>query len=217
MFFENRTDAGQKLAVKFQETQRDFTGFSVIGIARGGVIIAAEVARALGLPLQSMSVDDVAAFDGVLTATSLNSGILSYPGRKNKRSIFIPHLNAAVDAETARFVAALLQKHKRFNVERIPTVPTRVILCDDGLVSGNSAFTAIAALRHAGVAEIVLGIPVVLPWVMEMKRDFDIVTWRVSKMKNPATGIFYFSFEDTPDEDVVAVIRDSQQRHATAA
>ena len=50
----------------------------------------------------------------------------------------------------------------------------------------------------------------VLPWLMERTYGFRIITWRVSTMEDAKTGIFYYSFDDTPDEDVIEAVSANQ-------
>jgi putative phosphoribosyl transferase len=209
MFFKNRTDAGERLSKTIGALGKDFTGWDVVGIARGGVIVAAPIAENLGLPLSSISIDDFELPKSILAVTSFGSGVIFWDDYE-KHPIIIDDLNSLKDPELTEFFAKLLAKHIRFNGGK-PQLGARVILVDDGLVSGRSIFTAVAALKQQGVLEIAVAIPVVPPWFVNQTRNFDVIAWRVTKMKNPTTGIFYFSFADTPDEDVVDAIKKNRE------
>ncbi len=90
-------------------------------------------------------------------------------------------------------------------------MPERAILIDDGFVSGHTAFAAMQALRARGTKEIVLGVPILFPWVEQLEgRTFDLVYHRMTTMaRGTATGMFYWKggFNDTPDQEVINAIQ----------
>ena len=100
MFFNDRTDAGQKLAETFRKLNRDFSGYEVAGIAKGGVIVAAPVAEALDLPLKSLVVDDFADKDGkqLFVVTSFSSGLVFNTAGRRVPPKFVPDFSG----ETAK-------------------------------------------------------------------------------------------------------------------
>lgn|GEM_PF-2178950 len=212
LFFENRTDAGQKLAEVMVKSEKDFAGFEVVGIARGGVIVAQPIATALGLPLQSMLVDDVALQNTKLTATSLGNGLLytfKVPAEEvgskqvDLKPTWVEDVSQLELEGLEEFWTEFQERSQRYN--NGPFRPgSKIILVDDGLVTGTTLRIAAQALYQHGVEEVVAAIPVVLPWIKTAKFDFELITWRVSTMKRAATGMFYYNFEDTPDEEVTA-------------
>ena len=217
MFFENRTDAGQRLAKVLLGLNRDFSNWEVVGLARGGVIVAAEVAKALNLPLQSFCVDDFETTrpKGTVVVTSLGSGTW-YPTRITPRNqiTFSMSVSTFRIKGLSRFADEVKQRDDRFNSGNFFPLPERTILCDDGIVSGRSAVTAITALHSRGVRKIILAIPVVLPWVIEGTLKYfvhEIVTWRKATRKDAPTGMFYYSFKEVTDEEVIRAVAANRQ------
>jgi|GEM_PF-2127805 len=82
----------------------------------------------------------------------------------------------------------------------------RILLCDDGVVSGRTLITAVRAFMANGASEVIAIIPVILPWVANQK-EFRVISWRTTKMANPTTGIFYYDFRDVPDEDIMLMLK----------
>lgn len=210
MFFENRADAGVKLAEVVRATGRDFSGWSVVGLARGGVITAGPVAAALQLPLRALCVEDLHTSSGTVVVSSLGTvHVLGYGLSGDSREPDVP----LVDLSTERLLELaydLRVKDIRFNGTFCGELSQRIIVVDDGVVSGNTAAAAIAALRRHGAAEVVLAVPVRPPWITPDRVGADsIIEWRVTKLSSPTTGKFYFSFNDTPDEEVTETIRRS--------
>lgn len=213
MFFENRADAGLRLARVFLDLNRDFSGWEVVGIARGGVIVAAQIAEALKLPLQALYVDDFFVAEGKLVVTSLDTACL-FPrkGTAGAKTTFFPEISTIGIGGISEFAEEVLAKGRRYNNGQACSLGKRIILCDDGLVSGHSALAVIRTLKHNVVEEIILAIPVVPPWLMEKGSGFEIVTWRVTTLRNAKTGMFYYNFEEVPDEEVVRAVQTARER-----
>lgn len=207
MFFDDRRDAGRKMTEIVKALPDDFSSWDVVGIARGGVIIAAEVARMLGKTPKAICVEDLKlGEEQLLVATSLGSGmIFGVPGMDGQIGTFISDLNVISGEDVPEFLAEVAAKGVRLMGNDKVVYGEKILLCDDGLVTGRSLLAAISALRYAGVQEVAAVIPVVLPWAATQE-DFRIITWRVTKMTRPATGLFYRSFSDTPDEDVITAL-----------
>jgi putative phosphoribosyl transferase len=202
MFFKDRYEASAKLAEIV--AQHRFKGqWDVVGIARGGVVIAKEIAKLFKTKPKSICVEDFLGDDFVLAASSLGSGAL-FDDKAGPMGLFVPDISKI---KVTRMEDLLLESTKK--QERFAKTPTkygpRIILCDDGIVSGRTVFTAVQALQHYGVKQIAVAIPVILPWVLE--QGIKIISWRVSKMSNPSTGMFYKSFEDTSDEEVTSILQ----------
>ncbi len=211
MFFQDRNDAGRILAGAVPEAlEGEKEAWSVFGIARGGVIVAQHLAERFGIPLWSMCVEDFASEEGTLVVSSFGSGTLFRRGVNALEGILIPSgevedlLHSFGGGED--FLAELKRRDALYNDNLAVSVSGSVVLCDDGLVSGRSAIAAINALEAQGVERIILAVPVVPPWAKEWGL-FEFWTWRVTRLETPTSGIFYFSFDDVPDEEVVRAIR----------
>jgi putative phosphoribosyl transferase len=204
MFFKDRYEASAKLA-EIIDQQRLKGQWDVVGIARGGVVIAKEIAKLYKTKPKSICVEDILGKDFVFAASSLGSGILFTDYDANEWGQFIPDQTKTLRMPKLNEVfQAAKEKQERLTRNRPTQYGQQVILCDDGVVSGRTLFTAIKSLKHAGVKTVVAAIPVVFPWVLQNK--FKVITWRVSKMTNPATGMFYNNFEDVPDEEVISIL-----------
>ena len=202
MFFENRYDAGERIAqiVKQQINNQ----WDIVGIARGGVIIAGEIAKALGTKAKAICVEDLFMKKGVLVSSSLGSGVAFDGVFFGESGKFI------VDVSNCGIPGAqkLFQKTKKKQIGFAGTATnygTKVLICDDGVISGRTLLTAVQSLRHYGVSQVAVAIPVILPWVAAQS-DFPVFTWRVTKMTSPATGMFYKEFDDTMDEEVIRIL-----------
>lgn len=203
MFFEDRKDAGKILAQSMKSSGQDLSGFTILGIARGGVIIGQELAEELHLPLQAICVDEVQIPDkGLLTLTSLGTGLLF---RNKLETRFVPNLDELAGEQLAvdlqKDIAARTQL---YNGGQPFGFNGKVMLVDDGIVSGRTIFAAMASLQD-GTRDIRVAIPVALPWVQKRLGD-KLLTWRVSTLEDAPTGMFYFQFGDTTDEEVVQAV-----------
>ena len=212
MFFKNRIEAGQYLAQAVRKSGKDFSGFEVIGLARGGVPVAKPVAESLGLPLKAMCIDDLSVNGNKLVLTTFGSGLLYKLGRPvdgAQRVDLAPRwidnsLHQLELPSLPEFLTKLRMREQKYNNGRALQFGSKVLLIDDGMVSGTTIEVAVRALRQQGVEEVVVAIPVVLPWTKNAHFDFELISWRVSTMKHAATGMFYYEFEDTPDQQVMA-------------
>lgn len=208
MFFENRAHAGQCLVDALRVQGRDLHGYSVLGIARGGVAVGAEIASAYGLPLRAFCVDDFTVPEGRLLVTSVGSGALISFDEAAKQFVtqFAADVRQLPVADADVHLTAVVQRTAMFNSGRPLLTTDRVLLCDDGLVSGETAFIGAQALKANGVRSILLAVPVVPKWFPDEPKDFEFVTWRVTTMKKPTSGVFYYAFSDVPDADVVSAV-----------
>lgn len=205
MFFDNRRDAGKRVAQLVQAQYDVHLPFEVVGIARGGVVIADEVASVFNLTPKAICIGTLEIRKDLrLIGTSLGSGMIFRSRLDGEVGEFVPDLRVLSFDGIPDFVDSIVAKQERF-AGKETVYGDRVLLCDDGIVSGQSLITVTYALRHAGVQEVVAVLPVVLRWFADQKY-IPFITWRVSKMTRPATGMFYRSFEDTPDEEVIRAL-----------
>ncbi len=216
MYFQNRIDAGQKLANELEDTQIDWSGYQVIGLANGGVPVAAEVANRLHRPLSALSVDD-AEIEGVGKAivTSLGSGRLKINADPPRWETIA--CDQAFNHVIRDLYAAARRRDSLANNIQVLPIGQKVIIIDDGLVSGDTALTAIEAVRRRGATDIVLAIPAVPPWIMAVQDGFRVITWRVSGLNHFTTGICYYSFEPVSDDEVRRLVRETNNQNTVAA
>ncbi len=187
--FANRTEAGRLLAEKLV----NYAGRAdviVLGLPRGGVPVAFEVAQRLGALLDVFIVRKlgVPGFEE-LAAGAIASGGVRVLNEDVMRAI--PHADEAINAITARETAELERREQIYREGRPPPElrDRIVILVDDGLATGATMRAAVKALRERGAAKIVVGTP-----------EFF-----------QAVGQYYEDFSQTSDEDVRELLSQAAQ------
>jgi predicted phosphoribosyltransferase len=176
----------------------------VLALPRGGVPVAAEVARALGAPLDIFLVRKL----GVPGHEELAMGAVATGGTRVLndrvvRALGIPEY--LVDAVAAREEAELARRERLYRGDRPPPVVRgrTVILVDDGLATGASMQAAIQALRRLEPARIVVAVPAGAPETCEALRGVaDDVVCTVTPEPFRAVGLWYDDFSQTSDEEV---------------
>ena len=204
--FRDRRDAGRRLAALL-EPYRDQHPL-VIGMPRGGVPVAAEVARALGAPLDVTVVRKIGAPQNPEYAIgALGEGGVGVLSERTARAAGLSgeRLRRVVD-EVER---ELNEQTRRFRGAREPLeIEGRtVILVDDGLATGRSAQAAIRSLRKRGAARVILAVPVAAPSSLEaLRAETDGVVCVEAPEDLWAVGAWYEDFSPTSDEEVVALL-----------
>jgi putative phosphoribosyl transferase len=206
MPFTDRADAGRRLAEQLAPLRDD--AVVVLGLPRGGVPVAFEVAQALEAPLDVIVVRKL----GVPSQPELAMGAIGENGIRivNEPVRAEAHVDddafAAVEAherEELERRASLLRRER----ERVPLAGRDVVIVDDGIATGSTARAACLVARAAGAAHVVLAAPVASPRAIEHLRDVadDIVT-----VETPehffAIGERYGDFSPTSDDDVVRLL-----------
>src|SRR2546430_7545788 len=201
--FANRTEAGRLLAEKLvQYAGRD--DVVVLGLPRGGVPVAYQVARRLGAPLDVFIVRKlgVPGFEE-LAAGAIASGGVRVLNQDVVRAI--PHAEEAIEAVTVRETAELERREQIYREGRPPPALRGriVILVDDGLATGATMRAAVKALRQRGVAKIVVAVPVGPPdTCRELEQEADETICLSTPQYFQAVGQYYEDFSQTSDEDV---------------
>ncbi|NTW45724.1 MAG: hypothetical protein HGB18_01555 [Candidatus Moranbacteria bacterium] len=217
MIFENRTDAGRQLASSIVAAGEasETTNTIVVGLARGGIVVAKEVASLLDVPLYSFSVDDcripsqeIEGGEVAVFLTGFGTATVWKTGAFEPETFF----RDAEDASLANPIVLNCRKnvasqHAIFG-GMIPedVIGKRVMLIDDGAVTGRSIIAAINAMEYAGASQIVIGIPAILNWFPDIINGHRVVSCRRSRSDYFPTGMFYDSFEDTRDNEVLQAL-----------
>src|SRR6266705_3494642 len=214
--FANRTEAGRLLAEKLVK-YADRADVIVLGLPRGGVPVAFEVAQRLGAPLDVFIVRKlgVPGFEE-LAAGAIASGGVRVLNEDVMRSI--PHADEAIEAVTARETTELERREQIYREGRPPPElrDRIVILVDDGLATGATMRAAVKALRERGVAKIVVAVPVGPP---DTCREFEDEADETICASVPeffqAVGQYYEDFSQTSDDEVRELLaRAAQERPA---
>ncbi|MFE5908590.1 phosphoribosyltransferase family protein [Streptomyces wedmorensis] len=223
MFFSDRTDAGRQLATRLDHLKgRDVV---VLGLPRGGVPVAAQVADALDAPLDICLVRKL----GVPRQPELAMGALGEGGVRvlNERVIRETGVgDRALAAVEEREHAVLEERADRYRGSRasVPLEGRTVVVVDDGLATGATALAACRVVRARGAARIVLAVPVApRGWTARLGGEADETVSVHAPEVFYAIGQFYQDFEQTADAEVIAcldrsraargpVVRDSDAR-----
>jgi len=205
--FPNRIEAGRRLADKLEKyAGRD--DVIVLGLPRGGVPVANEVAKRLGAPLDVFIVRKlgVPGFEE-LAAGAIASGGVRVLNEDVMRAI--PHADQTIEALTARETTELQRREKAFREGRPPPqLRDRIaILVDDGLATGATMRAAVKALRQCGAAKIVVAVPVGPPDTChEIEGQADETICLSTPEFFQAVGQYYDDFSQTTDEDVREIL-----------
>ncbi|HEX9281636.1 MAG TPA: phosphoribosyltransferase [Candidatus Udaeobacter sp.] len=201
--YANRTEAGRLLAEKL-EKYANRNDVVVLGLPRGGIPVAYEVAKCLRAPLDAFIVRKL----GVPGFEELAAGAIASGGVRvlNEDVIHaIPYADAAIEAVTAKETAELQRREQIYREGRpAPELRDRiVILVDDGLATGATMRAAVKALRERGAAKIVVAVPVGPPdTCRELARQSDEAICLSTPPFFQAVGQYYEDFSQTSDDDV---------------
>lgn len=201
--FANRTEAGRLLAEKLGEyAERD--DVIVLGLPRGGVPVAYEVAKRLHAPLDVFIVRKL----GVPGFEELAAGAIASGGVRvlNKDVVrAIPHADEMIELVSAKEEAELRRREELYRQRRgTPRLNDRtIILVDDGLATGATMRAAVKALRQSGAAKIVVAVPVGPRDTCAAIKDLADETICLSTPEFfQAVGQYYEDFSQTTDEEV---------------
>ncbi len=203
MMFDDRVDAGQRLAGRLGHLRG--APVVVLGLPRGGVPVAAEVARALGAPLDVIVVRKL----GVPFQPELGMGAVGEDGVRVINTEVVraarvtPAELAAVEACERAEVARRAERY-RGDRPRVPIDGKVAVIVDDGIATGSTARAACRIARALGAARVVLAVPAAPPgWQERIGRDADEKIAVITPAPFYGIGEFYADFSQTSDEEVV--------------
>jgi len=212
--FANRTEAGRLLAEKLVQ----YAGCDdviVLGLPRGGVPVAYEVAKRLGAPLDVFIVRKlgVPGFEELAAGAIASGGVRVFNDDVMRA---IPHADETIEAVTARETAELERREHEYRDGRpAPELRDRVvILIDDGLATGATMRAAVKALRQSGATKIVVAVPVGPPETCrEIEEEADETICLSTPDFFQAVGQYYEDFSQTSDDDVRELLNQAAQKH----
>src|SRR3990170_5128694 len=205
--FKDRKDAGELLAGCLAE-YRD-KNVIVLGIPRGGVPVAAEVARGLNAEMDIIVARKLGSPDSAelaIGAVTANGGRFLNEEVIRELDVSDTYLARVTEVEMAE--ARLMEE--RFRRSRpAPTLNDRiVILVDDGLATGATMRAAVRSVRKAMPARLVVAVPVAPPQTCgALQREADEVVCPYQPDPFWAIGLFYQNFAPTEDSEVEGLIR----------
>ena len=205
--FADRSEAGHALAALLDGwAGRD--DVTVLALPRGGVPVGAEVARALGAPLDVFLVRKL----GVPGHEELAMGAIASGGEPmlNDETVRALRITPEQIAQVVALERAELQRREQEyrGTRAAPDLAGRtVILVDDGLATGSTMHAAALAVRAAGPARIIVAVPVASEDACEMLRDAaDEVVAVTTPEPFYAVGAWYRDFTQTTDAEVRALL-----------
>jgi predicted phosphoribosyltransferase len=207
--FADRRDAGRRLADALHR-YRDRDDVIVLGLPRGGVPVAAEVAAALDAPLDVFLVRKL----GVPGHEELAMGAIASGGVRAVNEDVVRSVGIGedlLDAVTARELETLEAQERDYRGDAAPldVHGLTAILVDDGLATGATMRAAVRALRGLGAAAIVVAVPTAPRETCEaLAREVDHVVCATTPDPFTAVGIWYRDFRPVSDEQVRALLDD---------
>jgi len=212
--FQDRADAGARLAVALEAVADpgDAADVVVLGLPRGGVVVAAEVAKGLGAPLDVLVVRKV----GVPGHEELAAGAVARGGAMvvNEDVLLATGLDRhELELRAAERRHAVDEMEHRLRGDRPPLdlAGRTAVLVDDGLATGATMRVAAVAAHAAGAARVVVAAPVASPEAVRLLEELaDEVVCLVVPRDLRAVGLFYRDFTPVREEDARRLLQSAQ-------
>lgn len=211
--FRDRLEAGGWLA----RSLRHYAGRTdamLLGLPRGGVIVAARVARELALPLDVLVIRKL----GVPAHEELAMGAIGPGGIRVVNDEVVRDLaitTAEIDRMAARESKEQQRREALYRAGRAPLdlAGRTAILVDDGLATGSTMRAAVLAVRALHAAKVVVAVPVAAASSLDLvRREADEVVSVMTGEPFLAVGYWYENFDQTSDDEVIAALRSLQAR-----
>jgi predicted phosphoribosyltransferase len=204
--FSDRVDAGRQLAAALAHHRG--TGALVLGLPRGGVPVAAQVAAALDAELDVLVVRKL----GVPGHEELAMGAVAGGGLRVLNDDVLSRVRlppGVVEAATARASAVVAERERDYRGDRPPPdlAGRPVVLVDDGLATGATMRVAVQAVSGVGASPVVAAVPVAPPPACQALRALaDEVVCLRTPPSFVAVGAWYDDFSETSDEEVRSLL-----------
>lgn len=210
--FGDRTEAGRALAERLLEGKYDKP--VVLALPRGGVPVAAEVAKALDAPLDLVLVRKIgvpdqpelavaAVVDGEEPEMVVNQDV------QIMAHVTTEYLNAARDRQLKE-----IDRRRKIYLAgraRVPVEGCTAIVVDDGIATGATVRASLKALRRRNPAKLVLAVPVApASTIKELRSDVDEIICLQTPEPFYAIGPWYRDFHQVNDDEVVAILKGAQ-------
>jgi putative phosphoribosyl transferase len=210
MAFRDRIEAGQVLAEKLAH-YRDRSDVLILGLPRGGVPVAFEVAKSLHAPLDVFLVRKLGLpGQEELAMGAIASGGVKVLNSEVVESLRVPdHVIEKVAAEEQR---ELERREKEYRAGRpAPEIEGRVVIViDDGLATGSTMRAAARALRQQHPKRIVVAVPVgAASTCAEFRDEVDETICAIAPEQFYAVGMWYEDFLQTSDEEVKTLLEEA--------
>lgn len=211
MIFENRVEAGRRLAARLEKYRSPDT--IVLAIPRGGVVVGCEVATALGVPLDVIIPRKIGAPGQPELAIGAIGDDVSV---LDKRLVeYLGVSEGYIQEEIERQKREIERRWRLYRGDRpFPDVKGKmVILVDDGMATGSTTMAAARALRKKNPGKLVLAVPVAPPEsVARLRPEVDELVVLETPEPFFSVGSWYAEFEQTTDEEVIDLLHRAESR-----
>ncbi|MBB5214471.1 phosphoribosyltransferase [Parapusillimonas granuli] len=207
-YFKDREDAGRQLAEAMPRHYRGRDDVIVLGLPRGGVPVAEQVAKALNAPLDVLVVRKL----GVPGQKEFAMGAIAPGGVTILDEYVVREMGVsreAVDAVREAEQKELDRRLRRYRAGRpaLALAGKTAILVDDGLATGSTMQAAVAAARKSDAAAVVVAVPVSSSEACALlAAQADAVVCPFTPPRFLAVGKWYASFPQTSDEEVCDIL-----------
>ncbi len=211
MSFASRQEAGQKLGRHLLDegVEADI----VVGLPRGGVVVAAEVAHALQRPLDVLIVRKIGHprhREFAVGALAENDVILLSDRIAGPNETLRAEISDVIREEKER----LSQYARKFHFQKTDLCDKAVLIIDDGLATGTTMEAAVLSARRQGAKKIMIAVPVASASAIErLERIADSIIALITDPGFEAVGAYYESFPQTGDEEVLGLLQAEQAHH----
>lgn len=215
--FRDRAEAGRLLGERLAR-QGDLGDVVVLGLPRGGVPVARQVARALGAPLEAFLVRKL----GLPGQPELAMGAIASGGIRVLNEELVRELRLAgelIDRVAEREAAELERRESTYRGGRaFPDLSGKaVVLVDDGLATGATMRAAVEAVRSRGPRRVVVAVPTAPPHALqELRGRVDGLVWLLAPDPFHAVGLWYQDFREVSDDDVRRLLALPAERQVDA-
>ena len=209
MYFQDRHEAGRLLA-KELDSFRGNKDVVVLGIPRGGVVVASEVAQALGAPLDIYITRKI----GSPHNPELAIGAVASDGTLVLDQTLIGHVGASVAYVQQETELQRKEIERRLSAYRgkrpeLELKGKTVILVDDGVATGSTVLAGLRAIRQRQPKQLILAVPVgPADTLQTLKEEADQVVCLYTPEIFWAVGAFYAVFDQTSDAEVIRLLSD---------
>jgi putative phosphoribosyl transferase len=211
--FLDRTDAGRQLAARLTR-YRSRDDVVILALPRGGVPVAAEVAKALGLPFDLLLVRKL----GIPGCAETAMGAIAANGVCVMNDHLIQQLDLTrteINEVKRRETEELARRERLYRAGKPPVEVTgkTVIVIDDGIATGATMQAAILLLRRQGARRIVVATPVAPPdTAQKLAREVDEMIVVAEPEEFSAVGEWYRNFGQTGDDEVRRLLAEATSR-----
>ncbi|MDD3029324.1 MAG: phosphoribosyltransferase [Alphaproteobacteria bacterium] len=213
--FRDRTEAGKALAKKLACYKND-ASVIILGLPRGGVAVAAEVAKALHAPLDLLLVRKL----GLPENPELAMGALALPSTCVLNDDIIKLYDvqqASLDRVIAREKTVLQERNALYRENRPPPEVRgkTVILVDDGIATGADMRAALNATKAQNPDKVIVAVPIAPEEaLLPLRTQADAIFCLEKPSLFMGVGQIYENFEQVPDETVIAFMKDAKKRQS---